>query len=85
MSFVSDDPLLAIPGYNAGDNAPKSWVSKRPSDDFDVFVERIPFDETRTYVARVVQNLELTPTVVLPKEAALKPLVFPMPGWRQRG
>jgi hypothetical protein len=33
------------------------WVQGFGGEDLDVFVERIPFDETRTYVRRVTQNL----------------------------
>ena len=56
-SQFQDNPLLAIPGYNAGGNAPKKWVNERPSDDFDVFVERIPYEETRLYTKRVITSL----------------------------
>jgi soluble lytic murein transglycosylase len=51
------NPLLAIPGYNAGGNAPKKWLGERPSDDFDVWVERIPYEETRNYTKRVITSL----------------------------
>jgi len=47
----------AIGAYNAGPGAMGRWVREMGSDPLDVFVERIPFDETRTYVRRVVQNL----------------------------
>jgi soluble lytic murein transglycosylase len=53
----ADNPLLAIPGYNAGGGAPDKWVSERPSDDFDLFVERIPYDETRLYTKRVLGSM----------------------------
>jgi len=52
-----DNPLLAIPGYNAGGNAPKKWVTERPGDDFDLWVERIPYEETRQYTKRVITSL----------------------------
>jgi len=32
----------------------------------------------------VLQNLKRSPTVVLPKEAAVAPLVFPQPGWNDK-
>lgn len=53
----ADNPLLAIPGYNAGGGAPDKWVSERPSDDFDLFVERIPYEETRFYTKRVLGSM----------------------------
>lgn len=51
------NPLLAIPGYNAGPGRPIKWVDQRPEDDFDLWVERIPFRETRHYTKRVIGTL----------------------------
>ena len=31
-----------------------------------------------------LQNLKRSPTVVLPKESAVAPLVFPQPGWNDK-
>lgn len=47
----------AIGSFNAGPGAMNRWVREHGADDVDAFVEHIPFDETRTYVRRVVQNL----------------------------
>ena len=51
------NPVLAIPGYNAGPGAPKKWVKKRPNEEFDLFVERIPYRETRRYTKRVIASM----------------------------
>ncbi len=48
------DPRLALAAYNAGPNRVRQWWAARRSDDIEVFVEQIPFDETRLYVKRVV-------------------------------
>ncbi|MBL8714400.1 MAG: transglycosylase SLT domain-containing protein [Myxococcales bacterium] len=48
---------LVIAAYNAGAGATKRWLSEAGSLDADVFVERIPFLETRLYVVRVMANL----------------------------
>jgi soluble lytic murein transglycosylase len=53
----SDNPLLAIPGYNAGGGAPQKWLAARPTQDFDVWVERIPYEETRQYTKRVITSM----------------------------
>lgn len=53
----SYNPLLAIPGYNAGPGAPARWVQETPDLDFDLFVERIPYRETRHYTKRVISSL----------------------------
>jgi soluble lytic murein transglycosylase len=47
----------AIGAYNAGPGAMGRWVRERGTADLDVFAESIPFDETRIYVRRVMQNL----------------------------
>ncbi|MET0790688.1 MAG: lytic transglycosylase domain-containing protein [Polyangiaceae bacterium] len=51
-----DNPLLAIPAYNAGPGNPKRWLRDRPSADFDLWVELIPFVETRRYMKRVLAS-----------------------------
>ncbi|HEX6276100.1 MAG TPA: lytic transglycosylase domain-containing protein, partial [Polyangiaceae bacterium] len=48
--------LLAVPAYNAGPNRVKQWVSERGSVDFDLWVESIPFVETRRYTKRVLAS-----------------------------
>jgi peptidoglycan lytic transglycosylase len=51
------DVALAVAAYNAGPDAIERWAKRAPGMDLDVFVEHIPFAETRTYVARVMGNL----------------------------
>ncbi|HMJ11075.1 MAG TPA: transglycosylase SLT domain-containing protein, partial [Polyangiaceae bacterium] len=50
------NPLLAIPAYNAGPGRPVRWLKERPHVDFDVWVELIPFNETRRYTKRVLAS-----------------------------
>jgi soluble lytic murein transglycosylase len=52
-----DNPLLAIPAYNAGGGAPKRWIKERPEQSFDLWVERIPYEETRLYTKRVITSM----------------------------
>jgi soluble lytic murein transglycosylase len=47
---------LAVASYNSGPEAIQRWASRAPQMDLDVFVERIPYGETRTYVSRVMGN-----------------------------
>ena len=47
---------LIVAAYNAGDEAVTRWLSRVPKMDIDEFVERIPYGETRGYVARVMGN-----------------------------
>ena len=50
------NPALAIAAYNGGSRAVRRWLDERGGDDFDVFVERIPFEETRAYLKRVLSS-----------------------------
>ncbi len=49
-----DSPFLAAAGYNAGQGRVGQWLSAWGNLPTDEFVERIPYDETRGYVKRVV-------------------------------
>lgn len=48
---------LAVASYNAGPQAVSRWVSAGVELDADLFTARIPYAETRKYVARVMTNL----------------------------
>jgi soluble lytic murein transglycosylase len=50
---------LAIAAYNAGPEAIDRWLSKNSSMNLDEFLEDIPFDQTRKYVATVLTNMEI--------------------------
>jgi soluble lytic murein transglycosylase len=49
-----EDPLLAIAAYNAGPGAAKRWRKDRGGVSFDLWVELIPYVETRRYIKRVL-------------------------------
>jgi soluble lytic murein transglycosylase len=71
-----DNPLLAIPSYNAGAGAPKKWITARPTHDFDLWVERIPYEETRQYTKRVITSMaayEFLYAAETPSEALRSP------------
>ncbi|HEX7082017.1 MAG TPA: transglycosylase SLT domain-containing protein [Gammaproteobacteria bacterium] len=49
-----DDQLpVALAGYNAGPEAARRWLPSEPLD-ADVWIENIPYNETRDYVQRVL-------------------------------
>lgn len=48
---------LAVAAYNGGPQAVSRWVENARELEADVFVARIPFEETRNYTMRVVSNL----------------------------
>jgi soluble lytic murein transglycosylase len=56
--------VLAIAAYNAGPNRVRQWIrdyGDPRSKDVDVidWIESIPIGETRNYVQRVLENLQL--------------------------
>jgi soluble lytic murein transglycosylase len=56
--------ILAFAGYNAGAGRVKEWVERYgdprdPRVDPIDWVERIPFSETRNYVQRILENLQV--------------------------
>src|SRR5262249_50787259 len=48
------DARLAVAAYNAGPTRVREWWGTRRSDDLEVWIEQIPFDETRGFVKRVM-------------------------------
>lgn len=52
----NDSSMLAIASYNAGPGNVDRWIKKAPITDVDVFIEDIPFPETRNYVKSVSEN-----------------------------
>ena len=56
--------ILTFAGYNAGRGRVREWIARYgdprdPKIDPIDWVERIPFSETRNYVERVLENLEV--------------------------
>ena len=49
-------PALAIGAYNGGSGAVDRWMRARSGDELDLFVEAIPWEETRNYVKRVLYS-----------------------------
>jgi len=55
LDDLEDHPVLASAGYNAGPGRAKRWRDAR-SIEGAIYVETIPFDETRHYVKKVMSN-----------------------------
>jgi len=70
-------PALAIGAYNGGGGAVERWVAARQTDELDLFVELVPYDETRNYIKRVLSSQAAYAYLYDP--AALKePLELPL-------
>ena len=70
--------ILSIAAYNAGPHRVRSWIREngdprhKEVDAVD-WVELIPFDETRNYVQRVMENLHVYRSRILGTEVAFNP------------
>lgn len=53
MNRFNGQTLVALAGYNAGPNAAARWLPTEPIDP-DIWVENIPYNETRSYVQRIL-------------------------------
>ena len=51
----ADNPVLASAAYNAGPTRAKQWCDAKPMEGA-IYIENIPFDETRDYVKKVMSN-----------------------------
>jgi soluble lytic murein transglycosylase len=56
LAAMNGNHTLAIASYNAGEQAVGTWIEKTPVDDLDLFIEAIPYAETRLYVKTVTRN-----------------------------
>jgi soluble lytic murein transglycosylase len=48
--------IPALAAYNAGPGRVKQWLKELSTADWDEFIERLPFEETRLYVKSVLRN-----------------------------
>ena len=49
----------ALAAYNAGSSRAKRWLERAGTEDPEVFIERIPFPETRDYVRIILRDREI--------------------------
>ena len=64
ISSYGGSYILAFAGYNAGRGRVREWVERygdprEPNVDPIDWVERIPFSETRNYVQRIIENIQV--------------------------
>lgn len=56
---------LALAAYNAGPLKVKEWQKRYPTDNMDLFVEMIPYTETREYVRLVTRNYKVYQSILI--------------------
>lgn len=80
MNKFKDNKVLATAAYNAGDHRVSQWLPQDGAQPADVWIERVPFKETRNYLKRV-----LTYTVIYEQRLGKQPVpllerMLPIPG-----
>lgn len=50
----NNQPVVIAAAYNAGGGAVNGWIRRNRSDDIALWVEDIPYDQTRNYTKRVI-------------------------------
>lgn len=56
--FDNND-LFVTAAYNGGEGSVSKWIKQYGTEDYDEFIENIPFDETRHYVKKVFRSYHL--------------------------
>ena len=54
LKDYQQNPVLVSGAYNAGPNAVKRWLKNRPMGEAAIWVETLPYMETRDYIPRVL-------------------------------
>ena len=55
LSSFDNNAVMASAAYNAGPARAKQWRAEKPLEGA-IYIETIPFDETREYVKKVMSN-----------------------------
>ena len=71
LDDLEDHPVLASAGYNAGPGRAKRWRDIRTID-AAIYIETIPFDETRHYVKQVMENAVVYAAMMEGKPQSIK-------------
>jgi soluble lytic murein transglycosylase len=76
LQSFSGSYVLAIASYNAGAGRINQWISqygdpRAASDDMVDWIERIPFNETRNYVQRVLENTQIYRNVLAGRDVQI--------------
>lgn len=76
-------PVLALAAYNAGPNRARRWIPPQPME-AAIFIESIPYNETRDYVRSIMANTVYYALVLEGRGTSLKARMGMVPG-RQNG
>jgi soluble lytic murein transglycosylase len=81
---LDHNPVLATAAYNAGPHRVSRWLPERTLE-ADIWVETIPFSETRGYVQRVMAYAVIYEKRLGREPGSILERMQPIPGERDRG
>ena len=79
LDRYDDQQVLATASYNAGPHRVKRWLPPRETMSADVWVDTIPYDETRKYVRRVMAYSTVYEWKMAQKTTRLQSRMPPVP------
>ena len=77
MRELHNHPVLASAGYNAGPGRARRWRDDRPLE-AAIYIETIPFNETRDYVKKVLANAVVYAALIEQRPQSLKRWLAPI-------
>jgi soluble lytic murein transglycosylase len=84
LDSLNDHPVLASAAYNAGPSRAQRWRAGTPLD-ATIYIETIPFDETRDYVKKVMSNTVYYAMLFTGKPASLNERLGKIPARDSEG
>ncbi|WP_244070448.1 lytic transglycosylase domain-containing protein [Nitrosomonas sp. PY1] len=68
LSGLQNQPLLALAAYNAGPGRARRWQDNSDTLEGAIYAETIPFNETRDYVKKVMENAMYYAKILNPEQ-----------------
>jgi soluble lytic murein transglycosylase len=71
LDLMGGQTVMATAGYNAGPSRAKQWMATEPLE-ATIYIETIPFAETRTYVQKVMANTQIYAPRLVSENSSIK-------------
>ena len=71
LDLMGGNAVMATAGYNAGPSRAKQWLATKPLE-AAIYIESIPFGETRSYVQKVMANTQMYAPRLVEKNGTVK-------------
>ena len=71
LDLLGGHAVMATAGYNAGPSRAREWLAAEPME-AAIYIESIPYAETRLYVQKVMANAQIYAPRLLPENSSIK-------------